>query len=249
MDDHAKLAARWLADAPSVVVLTGAGISAESGIPTFRGEGGLWRRHRAEDLATPDAFARDPELVWEWYRYRQGICAGAAPNAAHAALARVEERAPSFTLITQNVDGLHRRAGSRNVISLHGDVFRARCTVCDAGRDLTGDEASTIPECPARHPMRPDIVWFGEMLPQKAMADAAHAAAAAKLFLVIGTSAIVYPAAAFPLIAKDAGAKLVEVNREATPLTELADISFRGKAAEVLPGIVERAFPRSGKAG
>ncbi|MFH1279373.1 MAG: NAD-dependent deacylase [Candidatus Eisenbacteria bacterium] len=244
MEDHANLAARWLAGAGSIVALTGAGVSAESGIPTFRGEGGLWRTYRAEDLATPSAFARDPILVWEWYRYRQGICAAAAPNAAHAALARIEERAPGFTLITQNVDGLHRRAGSRNLVEVHGDIFRARCTVCGANRELTGAEEETIPACPGGHTMRPDIVWFGETLPENAIAKAHRASASADLFLVIGTSAIVYPAASFPLIAKDRGARLVEVNPEETPLTPLADLSFRGKAAEILPLLVDRAFSR-----
>lgn len=241
LEDHASLAARWIGEARRVAVLTGAGVSAESGVPTFRGEGGLWRTFRAEDLATPEAYARDPNLVWEWYRYRQGICAGARPNAAHDALVRLEAKAAEFTLITQNVDGLHRRAGSKNIVELHGDIFRARCPECGAKKYVDHDDPETIPSCLCGGPMRPDIVWFGEMLPTGAIDKAALASGKADLFLVVGTSAIVYPAASFPLIAKENGARIVEVNPDETPLTPHVDLSLRGAAAETLPGIVDLA--------
>lgn len=241
MLDRLTLAAAWIREAPSVAALTGAGISAESGVPTFRGKDGLWRTHRAEELATPGAFARDPLLVWEWYRYRQRIIAGARPNAGHEALAGLERGARDFTLITQNVDGLHARAGSSRIVELHGNIFRARCPVDGSLRDLAGDEPETIPLCPRGHAMRPDVVWFGEALPEGAIALAESASRRAAVFLVVGTSAVVYPAASFATIAKQSGARLVEVNVEETPLTGAADLALRGKAAEILPLLVPGA--------
>jgi len=235
-------AACWIGEARSIAVLTGAGVSAESGVPTFRGEDGLWRKYRAEDLATPDAYARDPELVWEWYRYRQKIIARAEPNGAHLALASLETLVPSFTLITQNVDGLHRRAGSRNVVEVHGNIFRARSPRDGEVRWLTGEEEEN-PLSLAGDPMRPDVVWFGEMLPAGAIREAEEASRAADLFLVVGTSALVYPAASFPILAKESGAKLIEVNLERTPLSSVADLSLLGKAAEIVPMLVDHAFP------
>ena len=242
MPDAASVAARWMREAESIAVLTGAGVSAESGIPTFRGPGGLWRSYRAEDLATPEAFARDPDLVWEWYRFRQKAVAKARPNAGHEALARLETCARRFTLITQNVDGLHRRAGSRAVVELHGSILRARCPADGSAHALTGEEPEDL-RCACGRLMRPDVVWFGEPLPEKAVAEAERASREAGLFLVVGTSAVVYPAASFPLLARSSGGRVIEVNVEETPLTSVADLSIRGAAAEVLPRLVEEAFP------
>ena len=233
-------AALWIGEAAEIAVLTGAGVSAESGVPTFRGTDGLWRKYRAEELATPEAFARDPDLVWEWYRYRQKIIAAAEPNGAHHALAELERRTERFTLITQNVDGLHLRAGSQCVVELHGNIFRARSPEDGEIRTLTGAEEETIPLSSKGNRMRPDIVWFGEALPMKAIEAAHGASESADLFLVVGTSAIVHPAASFPLLARESGAKLIEVNPEETPLTPAVNLSLRGKAAEILPMIIDR---------
>lgn len=229
----------WLASASSIAVLTGAGISAESGIPTFRGAGGLWRRYRAEDLATPEAFARDPKLVWEWYDWRRGVIAEAVPNAGHRALAELERRAPDFTLITQNVDGLHDRAGSGRILKVHGDIWTLRCADCGRERE---DRRASIPALPPRCECggieRPGVVWFGEALPGAVWLRAQKAAARADVFLVVGTSAVVYPAAGLAGMAKSKGAKVIEINIAETPATGIADASLRGSAAEILPGLV-----------
>ncbi len=230
---------RWLEYASSIAVLTGAGISAESGIPTFRGPGGLWRQYRAEDLATPQAFARDPKLVWEWYDWRRGLIAQAHPNAGHAALAEIERRAKRFTLITQNVDGLHDRAGSRQVLKIHGDIWTLRCPACGRERH---DPRPSIPDLPPRCECgaleRPGVVWFGEALPPDVWQGAEQAAREAQVFLVIGTAAVVYPAAGLVGLAKSAGAKVVEINVAETPVSATVDSSLRGKAAEILPQLV-----------
>jgi NAD-dependent deacetylase len=220
-----------------VAVLTGAGVSAESGVPTFRGEGGLWRNFRPEQLATPEAFRRDPALVWEWYDWRRGLIDSCAPNAAHATLAEMEAALPDLTLITQNVDGLHQAAGSRNVLELHGDIWRMRCTGC--GR-VSEDRRVPLPEIPPRCPecgalLRPDVVWFGESLPLEVLDAAWAAAARCRLMLVVGTSAVVQPAASLPIVALRNGARLVEVNPAETPLSAHAHETLRGPAAEVLP--------------
>ena len=187
-------ARRRLAEAQSVAVLTGAGISAESGIPTFRGAGGLWNHYRAEDLATPEAFARDPRLVWEWYNWRRETIAKAAPNPAHLALVKLERAKPSFTLITQNVDGLHNLAGSGRVLKLHGDIWRMRCTDCGSNwPDRRVPLPKLPPHCACGGLARPGVVWFGEPLPPGMMNEAEHAVASSEVFLVIGTSAVVYP--------------------------------------------------------
>ena len=219
-----------------VAVLTGAGVSAESGVPTFRGEGGLWRNFRSEQLATPEAFRRDPALVWEWYNWRRGLIGGCAPNAAHEMLAQMEAAIPDFTLITQNIDGLHQLAGSRNVLELHGNIWRTRCTGCG---QLTKDRRMPLPELPPRCPecgalLRPDVVWFGESLPLEVLERAWAAAADCRLMLVVGTSAVVQPAASLPLVAQRNGARLVEVNPAETPLSVHAHEILRGPAAEVL---------------
>jgi NAD-dependent deacetylase len=237
--DLVRRAAEALRGARGVVVLTGAGISAESGVPTFRGADGLWHSFRAEDLATPEAFARDPSLVWEWYDWRRGLIAKVRPNPGHEALARWEARFPGLVLITQNVDGLHPLAGSTAVLELHGDIWKTRCPAEGTVRE---NRDVPLPEIPPRCPacgglVRPHIVWFGESL-DPAVIQAAYAAShASDVMVVVGTSSIVYPAAALPLAAAEGGAVIIEINPEPTPLTEAARISIRGKAGEVLPMI------------
>ncbi|MEE8391267.1 MAG: NAD-dependent deacylase [Anaerolineae bacterium] len=220
-----------------VVVLTGAGVSAESGIPTFRGKGGLWRNFRPQELATPAAFRRDPALVWEWYDWRRGLIGSCAPNAAHETLAEMEATLPDFTLITQNIDGLHQAAGSRNVLRLHGNIWHMQCLGCDR---IVEDHRVPLPEIPPLCPkcgvlLRPDVVWFGESLSRDILEAAWAAAARSRFMLVIGTSALVQPAASLPLVALRNGARLVEVNPAETPLSEHAHEILRGPAAEVLP--------------
>ena len=236
----------FLSRAKALCVLTGAGISQESGVPTFRGASGLWKQYRAEDLATPEAFARDPVLVWEWYAWRREIIHRAQPNAAHHALVEWEAAFTArpggrFALLTQNVDGLQERAGSRNVIRLHGDIWRLRCIGCGTERqDYSVPLDPFPPRCSCSSLLRPAVVWFGESLPQDSWAQAVAAAASADLFLVIGTSALVQPAASLPLLAKQNGARLIEINPYPTPLSGLADLAIRGKAAEVLSGLPGR---------
>jgi NAD-dependent deacetylase len=234
-----------LGRARSVVVLTGAGISAESGVPTFRdAQTGLWARYRPEDLATPEAFLREPKLVWEWYAWRRGLVADAKPNAGHLALAAMEKRAPNFTLVTQNVDGLHRRAGSRNVIELHGNLFvnlRFHDHTAIADDDMTCD---VPPRCKRSGQLvRPGVVWFGEMLPPAALQAASSAVKACDLVFSIGTSALVEPAASLPFMALQAGAAVVEINPVETPLTPHCTLALRGKAALILPELLAAMAP------
>ena len=232
-------ARKWIADANSIVVLTGAGISAESGVPTFRGDGGMWRNFRAEDLATPEAFERDPKLVWEWYDWRRQLIAGVQPNAGHKALSRLEQAKSEFTLVTQNVDGLHDRAGSYRVLKLHGDIWRLRCTDCGADWPERRTPLPKLPpKCRCGALARPGVVWFGEALPAGIMLEAQHATESAEMLLVVGTSAVVYPAASLVPFAKKAGARIVEVNTDETAATPMADVSFRAPAGEVLPQLV-----------
>jgi NAD-dependent deacetylase len=232
-------AKEWLRQARSVAVLTGAGISAESGVPTFRGDSGLWREYKAEDLATPEAFARDPKLVWEWYDWRRGLIAKAVPNAAHKALVKLEIRTPRFTLITQNVDGLHDVAGSGKILKLHGDIWRMRCLSCGANFPNRRVPLPRIPpHCACGGVARPGVVWFGEPLPEGMMKEAEHAVAEAEVVLVIGTSAVVYPAAGLIPYAKQAGAKVIEINTEPTAATAVVDCALHGPAAEILPQLI-----------
>jgi NAD-dependent deacetylase len=229
----------WLAKATRVAVLTGAGISAESGVPTFRGDGGLWKDYKAEDLATPEAFVKDPRLVWEWYNWRRELIAKVLPNAAHKALVQLEIRKREFTLITQNVDGLHDRAGSGRMLKLHGDIWRMRCTVCGANwPDRRAPLPKIPPHCACGGLARPGVVWFGEPLPDGMMKEAEHAAGAAEVFLVIGTSAVVYPAAGLVPYAKHGGARVIEINTDDTPFTNLVDCALRGPAGELLPQLL-----------
>lgn len=233
-----------LRSARHVVAFTGAGISAESGIPTFReAQTGLWATYRAEELATPQAFARAPERVWKWYEWRRGLVESAEPNAGHRALTRIEALAPKFTLVTQNVDGLHVRAGSRNVIELHGNIMRTRCS--REGRVVDEwDSDAKPPDCPTcGAPLRPDVVWFGESLPMHALGNAEKAAADCDVFLAIGTSALVYPAAALPLVALQSGGLVVEVNPEETALSSRPEVVvLTGRAGDVLPELVRAAW-------
>jgi NAD-dependent deacetylase len=223
--------------AHSIFVLTGSGISAESGLPTFRGVGGLWRTHRVEELASPAGFARDPQLVWTWYNERRRAHQGVEPSAAHLALAQIERRAGDFTLATQNVDSLHLRAGSRNVLELHGKLREAKCTQCDARRpfDDALDLNALEHECGGM--WRPDIVWFGETLPTDVLEAAFEAAGRADLMLVIGTSGIVQPAASLAT-KRVTRAYVVEINPEETALTAYVDRSIRARASNVLPALV-----------
>ncbi len=232
-------ARQWLRDARAVAVLTGAGISAESGVPTFRGPEGLWKQFRPEELATPEAFARDPLLVWEWYDWRRQRIAAVTPNAGHLALAALEKVKEDFALITQNVDGLHDAAGSRNVLKVHGDIWRLRCTRCR--REWTCRDAplaSLPPRCDCGGLARPGVVWFGESLPPDVWAKAEEAAALCEVLLVAGTSAVVFPAAGLVPLAKRAGARVIEINREQTPVSAACDASLRGPAGEILPALI-----------
>ena len=225
-----------LAGAERVAVLTGAGISAESGVPTFRGAGGLWRNYRPEELATPEAFARNPALVWEWYMWRRGLIAAVEPNAGHRALVALERRVAAFTLITQNVDGLHERAGSKNVCKVHGDIWVSRCTACRYER-IDGAAAFTeVPRCPeCSAALRPGVVWFGEQLPRQVWAEAERAAQECDVLLVAGTSAQVYPAAG--LIGRTRGAT-IEVNIDDTPYSADVTVALRGPCGELLPSLL-----------
>ena len=226
-------------------MLTGAGISAESGVPVFRGPGGLWRNFRPEELATPAAFARDPKLVWEWYDWRRSVIARAEPNPGHLALAEFERRVPDFCLITQNVDGLHDRAGSRQILKLHGDIWMLRCTGCGGEERNTAVPLAPLPpRCACGGLLRPGVVWFGEALPAETLAAAMEAARRAEVFLVAGTSAVVYPAAGLPRAALEHGARVIEINLEPTELSEVAQISLRAKCGEILPQLLAPADNR-----
>ncbi len=229
-------AIKILQAAKSVFVLTGAGISAESGIPTFRGRDGLWKNYRAEELATPEAFVRDPKLVWEWYHWRQSIILKVEPNPGHYALAELEKKLPEFLLLTQNVDDLHRKAGSKNLLELHGNIFRARCTTC--GKKINHQLEPEIPECECGGLLRPDIVWFGEMIPQDAWQKSIEFVTNADVAFIIGTSAVVYPAAAIPQIAKETRVKVIEINLEPTPISDFVDVSITGKSGQILTEII-----------
>jgi NAD-dependent deacetylase len=244
-----------VAQAEHIVVLTGAGVSAESGVPTFRGPGGLWKSRRPEELATPAAFSRDPRLVWEWYAWRRSVVAGCAPNAGHLALAHLALRHPDALIVTQNVDGLHHRAAESAAsstahtaaeraypVEVHGAIHRDRCSGCGRrtpGGAVDATDESTLPRCGACGGLlRPDVVWFGESLDAEVLARAFDAAARADVCLVVGTSSVVYPAAAVPEVTLSAGGSVVEVNPDVTPLSPRASVTLRGKAAEILPDLL-----------
>lgn len=227
--------------AESVAVFTGAGMSAESGVPTFRGEDGIWRKFKPEELATVGAFMRNPELVWEWYKHRKEIIAGIQPNTGHYALVAMEQFHKQFSVITQNIDNLHRRAGSTTVYELHGNIERNYCIGCGTYFDneeiMKQERAPRCSSCGGL--VRPDVIWFGEVLPLDEWNSSVSAAERAEVFFSIGTSAIVYPAASLPLLAKRAGAYIVEINIEPTELSLRADEVLLGKAGEILPRLLE----------
>ena len=224
-----------------LAALTGAGVSQESGLRTFRdAQTGLWAQYKPEDLASPEAFARDPKLIWDWYAWRREAVKAVRPNPGHYALAEIEERVSKSTLITQNVDGLHRLAGSRNLLELHGNILRVRCSVCHASAEAWGDDAEVVPLCEACGGLlRPDVVWFGETLPREQLEAAVEAARTCDVFFSIGTSGVVQPAASLAHAARNRGAVVVEINSEPTPLTQKADYFLQGKSGEVLPKLVK----------
>ena len=235
-----------LSNASSVCVLTGAGVSADSGVPTFRGKDGLWRNFRAEELATPEAFSRDPKLVWEWYNWRREIIATKSPNAAHLALAVMEKQSPSFTLITQNVDGLHSKAGSKNLIEIHGNIWKVRCTACGCISINEDVPIPILPHCRQCNGfLRPHIVWFGESFDPADITRSMDVLHRCNVLLVVGTSGIVQPAASFVSVAKSAGAYVIEVNIEAIPNSDLVDETLTGRASEVVPLLINQ-FEGSG---
>jgi NAD-dependent deacetylase len=229
---------------PRITVLTGSGISAESGIPTFRdAQTGLWETFSPEELATPEAFEANPTLVWRWYAWRRELIAKARPNPAHLVLARIQARLPDLTLLTQNVDGLHQRAGSRDVVEYHGNILRTRCSRHGCLPDVPPGQGEP-PLCPACYaPLRPDVVWFGETIPAYAQLKAVEASEDCDLFMAIGTSAMVYPAASLAELAKARGASFIEINTQVTPLSPLADFRLQGPAAEILPELERAAWP------
>jgi len=240
-NEPVERAARLIASARHVVVATGAGMSKESGIPTFRdAPNALWANYDPEKLATPEGFLRDPPLVWRWYAERRELIARCAPHAGHAALARLESMIDDFTLLTQNIDNLHRVAGSSDPVELHGNIFRFKCF--DRGHRIdalpAGDEIP--PRCACGSMIRPDVVWYGELLPAGALERAYEALAVCEVMVVVGTSGLVYPAAGFPSVARQAGARVIEVNPEPTPVTADADVFVRSGARDALPAIVER---------
>jgi len=239
MSSHALArAVEILRDAPRLVVTTGAGMSKESGIATFRdAPNALWANYDAQALATRAGFRRDPALVWRWYADRRAMIAQAKPHEGHVALAQWETFAQRFVILTQNIDGLHVAAGSRNVVELHGNIFRYKCFDRDHPAQEPFATNETPPRCPCGSPLRPDVVWFGEML-NTAHLEAAHDAIAnCDVLLVVGTSGLVYPAAGFAAEAKVAGARVIEINPEPTPLSELADVFVAGGAKSILPAL------------
>jgi NAD-dependent deacetylase len=228
-----------LEGAKSVVVSTGAGVSAESGVPTFRGEEGLWKKFRAEELATFEAFQANPEIVWEWYNYRREIINKIEPNPGHYAIAEMAGLFDKFQLVTQNVDDLHRVAGSEDIVELHGNIKRNRCLDC--GQINYDEEFEQFPPlCGCGGRLRPDVVWFGELLPTGAIEKAFAVSKSCDLFFSVGTSGIVQPAASLPYTAKQHGAFVIEVNIEPTEITFMADLHLKGKSGEILPAVVEK---------
>ncbi|MDP1769545.1 MAG: NAD-dependent deacylase [Nitrospirota bacterium] len=225
-----------IASARAITILTGAGISADSGVPTFRGADGLWHNFRAEDLATPEAFERDSRLVWEWYNWRREILATKRPNEAHHALVRLEERANNFHLITQNVDGLHRLAGSRNLSELHGDIWKVRCTSCRVVTDNREVPLALLPHChTCGGLLRPHIVWFGEALDEQVLANSFQTVESCDVMIIVGTSGLVYPAAMLTPAAKANHAFVIEINLDPTPHSSVVSLSLQGRAKDIVP--------------
>lgn len=243
-DKTYRKAVGFLQNTRSLFVMTGAGISAESGVPTFRGANGLWKEYSVQDLATPTAFSSNPALVWEWYLWRQDLILKAQPNAAHRALVELENRFENFLLLTQNVDNLHRRAGSRKVLELHGNIFRTKCSICGAKEIYESRQSrpSSLPSCACGGLLRPDVVWFGEAIPSDVWDEALDFLKTAGVALFCGTSGVVWPAAAIPGIARELRIKAIEINPEPTSISAIVDVSLRAKAGSALPEILRRLY-------
>lgn len=235
---------RYLRKAERGVALTGAGVSQESGLRTFRdAQTGLWEQYKPTDLASPEAFARDPNLVWDWYAWRREAIKGVRPNPGHYALVDMARHLPDFSLITQNVDGLHRMAGSPLVIELHGNLQRVKCSSCGQQVETWDEAVDDVPRCEACGGLlRPDVVWFGEPLPRAELESAVEAARSCHVFFSIGTSGLVQPAASLAYAARHRGAVVVEINAEPTPLTEKVDFALHGKSGEILPALVQAVW-------
>lgn len=233
-----------LRGAANLVALTGAGVSQESGLRTFRdAQTGLWAQYKPEELASPQAFARDPKLIWDWYAWRREAVKGVRPNPGHYALVEMEKHAPGFTLITQNVDGLHRMAGNQRVLELHGNIQRVRCADCYRVPETWEDDTDSVPRCKeCGGLLRPDVVWFGESLPRDQLEAAVEAARSCEVFFSIGTSGVVQPAASLAFAAHNRGAVVVEINAEPTPLTSKANFALQGKSGEILPRLMEAVW-------
>jgi NAD-dependent deacetylase len=239
MSEISKELIERLKTAKKVVVSTGAGGSAESGVPTFRGKDGIWKKMRPEELATVDGFMENPELVWEWYQYRRELMNEVKPNPGHYAIVDFEKLFSKFSLVTQNIDGLHARAGSSHILELHGNITKNKCFKCNRPYYDEINLEGGLPHCGCGGMIRPDVVWFGEMLPQETLREAFKASEEAEVFFSVGTSAVVQPAASLPYMARRSGAYVVEVNIESTPLTEVASLFLQGKSGDILPRIVE----------
>ena len=229
-----------LKGAHSIVFFTGAGISAESGIPTFRGENGIWNKLKPEELANFDAFLRNPKMVWEWYNHRKKVIHESQPNAAHHSIAEFQNHFEEVTVVTQNIDNLHRRAGSRRIFELHGNIERNYCVNCKTYYNEELEFKDGIPKCKCGGLIRPDVVWFGEYLPEYEFDEGEKASINADIFFIVGTSAVVYPAAGLIQSAKRGGAVLVEVNLTRTEISSFVDYSFTGRAGEIMPVILEK---------
>ncbi len=230
---------RRLRESSRIVFFTGAGVSAESGIPTFRdAQTGLWARYRPEELASPEGFRADPRMVWEWYAWRREKCLAAEPNPAHRVIAALERRQPGTLLITQNVDGLHQRAGSLAPLELHGNLHRVKCFRCEADGGDWPTTFDPLPRCACGGLLRPAVVWFGESLPGEVLARANEACLQAEVFFSVGTSSLVYPAAELPFLARSRGAFVVEINPQPTPLSRHADLCLHGPAGDILPALL-----------
>ncbi len=228
----------------SLVALTGAGVSQESGLRTFRdSQTGLWAQYKPEELASPEAFASDPKLIWDWYAWRREAVKSARPNAGHVALVEIEKRVSQFTLITQNVDGLHHMAGTQNLLELHGNIQRVRCSQCSLLAETWDEDSESVPRCThCNGLLRPDVVWFGESLPRDQLERAVEATRTCEVYFSIGTSGVVQPAASLAHAAKNKGAVLVEINAEPTPLTSKVDYFFQGKSGEILSALVKAVW-------
>jgi len=242
MEEKILEAKKIIDNASNVTVLSGAGISAESGIPTFRGEDGLWKNFRPEDLATPEAFSKDPKLVWEWYEWRRKLIKDSKPNPGHYALADLEQQVADYTLITQNIDGLHQMAGSRNIVEMHGNLWQIRCTNCgNIEQNFEVPFKELPPLCKDCNSLgRPNIVWFGEMIPMPIIDKSLTSIENCQVMLIIGTSGVVEPAASMGLVAKQTGKTVIEINLETTPNSNFYDLSINGKSGEILPQIFRK---------